>query len=398
MKKYLLILLTVLLGLGTWQGSAQQLVEILGDGGTTTSYYLPAYTLFNNTLSEQIYTAQEVGMGGVVSSIAFYNGGTTKSPNIKIYMVNTTKTEFTSTTDWLTVTAADLVFEGDVTFTAGTWTTIQLSTPFTYDGVSNLGLIVDEYMSWSSGLECRVFTSTSNCAMYVYSDGTNYDAVGATYSASNRLSVKNQIKLEIQPANVNCHSVGTLSVSGITSYAATISWEIPEDGGSYILQYKTSDLSWDDSGVMTVYPTDTTYQLDNLTPITNYNVRVANLCNGTDTSYWRNTSFTTACAPIDQLPYTENFDTYGTGSTSYPTCWTKLSTATSNNCRYDEVEICSESDGSHPKAAYQIRNRCMVDRSDLVIFYVTHNSGGAYQTMQYAKSIGKTIINIADLL
>ena len=65
---------------------------------------------------------------------------------------------------------------------------------------------------------------------------------------------------------------------------------------------------------------------------------------------------------------------------------------------YDEVEICSESDGSHPKAAYQIRNRCMVDRSDLVIFYVTHNSGGAYQTMQYAKSIGKTIINIADLL
>lgn len=65
---------------------------------------------------------------------------------------------------------------------------------------------------------------------------------------------------------------------------------------------------------------------------------------------------------------------------------------------YDEVEICSESDGTHPKAAYQIRNRSMVDRSDLVVFYVTHNHGGAYQTMQYAKSIGKDIINIADLL
>lgn len=65
---------------------------------------------------------------------------------------------------------------------------------------------------------------------------------------------------------------------------------------------------------------------------------------------------------------------------------------------YDEVETCPESDGSYPKAAYQIRNRSMVDRSDLVIFYVTHNSGGAYQTMQYAKSVGKTIINIADML
>lgn len=65
---------------------------------------------------------------------------------------------------------------------------------------------------------------------------------------------------------------------------------------------------------------------------------------------------------------------------------------------YDEVEICSESDGTHPKAAYQIRNRSMVDRSDLVVFYVTHNHGGAYQTMQYAKSIGKDIINIADAI
>jgi len=65
---------------------------------------------------------------------------------------------------------------------------------------------------------------------------------------------------------------------------------------------------------------------------------------------------------------------------------------------YDEVEICSESDGSHPKAAYQIRNRSMVDRSDLIIFCVTHNHGGAYQTLQYAKSKRKDIINIADLL
>ena len=65
---------------------------------------------------------------------------------------------------------------------------------------------------------------------------------------------------------------------------------------------------------------------------------------------------------------------------------------------YDEVEICSESDGAYPKAAYQLRNRSMVDRSDLIIFNVTHDSGGAYQTMKYAQSIGKQMINIAELL
>lgn len=62
---------------------------------------------------------------------------------------------------------------------------------------------------------------------------------------------------------------------------------------------------------------------------------------------------------------------------------------------YDEVEICPESCESHPKAAYRIRNRSMVDRSDLVVFYVTRNHGGAYQTMQYAQRKGKRIINLA---
>ena len=78
MKKVLLLLLTAMLGLGAWQGSAQITVDILGDAGTTTNSYLPIYTLYNNTLSEQIYTADEIGTGGSISSIAFYNGGSEK--------------------------------------------------------------------------------------------------------------------------------------------------------------------------------------------------------------------------------------------------------------------------------------------------------------------------------
>ena len=38
----------------------------------------------------------------------------------------------------------------------------------------------------------------------------------------------------------------------------------------------------------------------------------------------------------------------------------------------------------------------MVDRSDLVVFYVEHNSGGAYQTMRYAQEKEKRIINLAE--
>ena len=62
---------------------------------------------------------------------------------------------------------------------------------------------------------------------------------------------------------------------------------------------------------------------------------------------------------------------------------------------YDRVEVCEEATRSHPKSAIQIRNRSMVDRSDLVVCYVDHQSGGAFQTMQYAQKCGKEVINLA---
>lgn len=64
---------------------------------------------------------------------------------------------------------------------------------------------------------------------------------------------------------------------------------------------------------------------------------------------------------------------------------------------YDEIEICPESHAAHFKAAMQIRNRHMVDRSDLVICYIEHNSGGAYQTIQYALGREKKVVNLAEV-
>ena len=63
---------------------------------------------------------------------------------------------------------------------------------------------------------------------------------------------------------------------------------------------------------------------------------------------------------------------------------------------YDEIEVCEESSRAHFKGAIQIRNRHMVDRASLLICYVEHESGGAYQTLQYAKKQEKKIINLAE--
>lgn len=64
---------------------------------------------------------------------------------------------------------------------------------------------------------------------------------------------------------------------------------------------------------------------------------------------------------------------------------------------YDEIEVHSIG-GGHYKAAFQARNRNMVDRSDLVVFFVERKEGGAYQTMRYAMQQDKQYINLADSL
>lgn len=61
---------------------------------------------------------------------------------------------------------------------------------------------------------------------------------------------------------------------------------------------------------------------------------------------------------------------------------------------YDEVEIFGED--CYFKAAITMRNRMMVDRSDMVICCIERLSGGAFQTVKYAKKQHKTIVNLAD--
>ncbi len=59
---------------------------------------------------------------------------------------------------------------------------------------------------------------------------------------------------------------------------------------------------------------------------------------------------------------------------------------------FDDVWIPPELLNMHPKGAIGARNRRMIDRSDLVLFYVKNRFGGAYQALQYAKRADKPLI------
>ena len=200
---------------------------MIGDGGTTTSEYLPSYNYYKYTLSQQIYTAEELGSAGLITSIAFYNGGETKTRTYDIYLASTTKSEFTGATDWVTVTSDNLVYSGSVTMEANGWTTIEFSNPFVYDGVSNVVMVADDnsgaYTN-SPHMLCRVFDAPSQ-ALRIYSDGTNYDPFAPSSYSGTVMSVKNQLMLTKSTLDgcVNTAPAG-VEVSDVTGRAATVSW------------------------------------------------------------------------------------------------------------------------------------------------------------------------------
>lgn len=61
---------------------------------------------------------------------------------------------------------------------------------------------------------------------------------------------------------------------------------------------------------------------------------------------------------------------------------------------YDSVIIPDELIGAHYKSSIRLRNRWIVKNSDIIIFYVYRNFGGAYEALKYAKKQNKETIEL----
>lgn len=226
--------------------------RVIGDGGDATSDYLPSYSLYKNTLSEQIYTSEELGSAGVITSIAFYNGGTEKIRNYDFYMKASSKSAFSGNRDWESISASDKVYSGSVTMVANDWTVITLNPPFFYDGVSNVVLVSDDHTtSTSSGLKCRVFDAPSQ-AIRVYSESTNYDPMNTATYYGTIMNVKNQIRItkaapSTEPVNIVVSASpaqgGTVTGDGVYTFGESCTVTATANTGYFF-------IGWTENGVI----------------------------------------------------------------------------------------------------------------------------------------------------
>ncbi|MEZ4891110.1 MAG: T9SS type A sorting domain-containing protein [Crocinitomicaceae bacterium] len=95
-----------------------------------------------------------------------------------VYLGNTAKNSFSSTSDWVTLSGLQQVFSGTVT-NAGdnAWYEITFSTPFIWDGTSNLVVAIDENQSSyaTSNSNWQVSNLGTNRSIYYRNDSTNPD-------------------------------------------------------------------------------------------------------------------------------------------------------------------------------------------------------------------------------
>ena len=274
---------------------------VIGSGNTTNSY-LPTYSLYNYSLTQQIFTVAEVGDAGLIESIDFYNNSSSSlTRDLSIYVVSTTKDTFASATDWISVTAADLQHSGNVTFAPQAWTTINLS-GFVYDGLSNIAIIVDDNTgSYVGGTPFKVFNANSQ-ALRVYSDPTNYEVTAPTYEGT-IMNVKNQIRLAKGSLD-GCLRPTSVTVNYTGGDEAEVSWN--SDAATVNINV---------NGTVTNNVTSP-YTLTGLDLATTYTIMLQAECSSTSISDWTNPiSFTTdACLAENQCTISiVGVDSWGDG-------------------------------------------------------------------------------------
>jgi hypothetical protein len=262
---------------------------VVGDNGTANNQYLPSFSYYKYSFSQQIYTSEEIGMSGTITSIAFKNTGAEKTRTYNVYMALTDKETFDSNTDWVAMNDDNLVFQGELTFSVNDWTTIDLDTPFAYDGVSKLIISVADVTGSYTGsphMACLVFDAPGQ-AIRVYRDNSAYNVANPGVNGT-IMNVKNQITLGMVSNGAPiCEKPSNLIVSDITGYGASFAWT--SEAGNYRFEYKkTSEETW-----TVVSLTSNTCSLSSLEQDTEYNVRVKAVCGPGWESGYKTTKFTT---------------------------------------------------------------------------------------------------------
>ncbi|MBW8361057.1 MAG: fibronectin type III domain-containing protein [Kaistella sp.] len=325
MKKVLLMCLFFLIG------TLSNAQITLGSG--TATGVAPISTYYGYSYVQQIFPKAEINANaaGNITGLRFYLDATATialSDDWVVYLGHTTKSSFSSTTDWVPLANLTQVFAGTVTNNAGV-IEITFPTPFAYNNVDNLVIAAEEnkpnYDSNGFSEAMYVYPSASNSSLYYRDDTTNPSA--ATPPAGTRSLNKSIVTfLGLTPSATptpSCPVVSAPAPGAIDlSVTPTITWGAATNATGYKLSVGTTPggtnvLNAVDLGNVTTYTFTT--PLANGTKyyytVNSYNgvVPSVNCTEG---------NFTTICTAF-AAPFYEPFS-----NGALPTCWANTNPGT----------------------------------------------------------------------
>ena len=299
MKRKSLLFLLLFALMAPWAAQAQEIVTI-GDG-TTNNYNTPIGTYYNYSITEQLYTAAEIGMAGAISSISFnYAGTSAKDFTITVYMKNVEATDLST---GISLADAEIVFDGTLSVTGAGWATITLDDAFAYDGVSNLLIgFKKDAPSWFSGGRWY-YTEASNMARYSSQDGTTpYTISTVPATATNQ---RPNIQIEITPGEGPCCPKPKVTVDEVASNSITFHWDGNGECQYTVYNATTNTQVFSESGI------NNPKTITGLAPLTDYRLEVKAYCPDCEEQYSdvvTKTFTTTAVATEVGDAWTDDFE------------------------------------------------------------------------------------------
>lgn len=311
MKKITLLLLALIASLNLSAQVAIGSGDLQIENAPFEPYYGYSYT-------QTVYLSSEINASGTITDIQWYYSGTSdlaSSQDLVIYMAESPRTEYASTTDWEPIASFTQVYAGGITVTAGVegWVTLTLDTPFNYTGTNNLIIAVEENGAGYDSSSDDFYNSqvTTNRTISYYSDGTNPDPLAPPTASNIDDTIPNVILGGITQA---CPNPSDLSVISTTATEAQVSWT--ENGSATSWNIEVVLEGTTPTGTATTTASSTPFTITGLTAATNYVYYVQANC-GSEVSAWIGPfAFTTECETFT-APYTEGFENGGT----IPLCW-----------------------------------------------------------------------------
>ncbi len=310
---------------GCLEADSTNLVNDTIGTGTSTSSYFPSYSMYNYSLTQQIYLATDFSAvaGGQIEHIGIQMSAVPVARNIEIYMTNTSATNVSSA--FIPIAESDLVWSGSTTGNiAAGWNDITLTTPFNYSGGNILVTFRDMTGSWSSGNYGMVSTATSDISRYVYQDGSSYSVTAPPtggYSSSSRLNMYFVGGACLTPSTCAAPIV-VANAAGTT--AIELNWTPGASETSWMVYQR---LAGDTAYALLDTVSTTSYTVTSLNPGLDYEYMVVAVCGDNDMAGFATAA--TECAPV-AVPYTEDFQNVEYGEYSR-NCWTVGSTYIGSN-------------------------------------------------------------------